>query len=311
MGFTGLVRWANAPTTGLDLVKQNIIRNHAGVERAKWYLTIRSFRTTSGPMHGFQADRSMCVITMNNVSFVSLEDPAAPQVSDVVALAQATGNQPESAGSPTGSTRGKHAHHIEPSHYRTTFVTVSPPGALETLLGQLGTRWTSTRQQSANLRSQAMNAGNQLTIEGSIFSIGTDWRVRVGNVHLAGGAVKGMLLEAEYLPLPKLRSSLQDGTSELLSSLLVSIIPNVPNATPVAVSIDDSLWDEMQWNCNEPEPTKALHDTDQVDQEDADVFAFGDEEDPSAKQKGDWMGIDRDRRSAFLIMGSLKSEGIL
>lgn len=149
----------------------------------------------SGLMHGFQAERSMCVITMNNVSFVSLEDPAAPQVSDIVALAQSSGNQPESASSPTGSTHGKHAHHIEPPHYRTTFVMVSPPGALETLLGQLGAQWTSTRQQSSASRSQVISTGNQLTIEGSIFSIGTDWRVRVGNVHLAGGAVKGMLLE--------------------------------------------------------------------------------------------------------------------
>lgn len=84
----------------------------------------------------------------------------------------------------------------------------------------------------------------------------------------------------------------------------------MPNATPVAVSIDDSLWDEMQWNCSEPDPVR-VDNPDQVDQEDGDVFVFGDEEDPSAKQKGDWTGVDRDRRSAFLIMGSLKSEGIL
>ena len=164
-------------------------------ERAKWHLSVKSFRTMSGHVHGFQADRSMCVITMNNVSFVSLEDPAAPQVSDVAALAQSSGNLSDSANSPGGSSHGRHAHQIVPPHYRTTFVTVSPPGALETLLSQLGARWTSTRQSNSSTRNPVLNTGNQLTIEGFIFSIGTDWLVRVGNVLLSGGAVKGMLLE--------------------------------------------------------------------------------------------------------------------
>lgn len=172
--------------------------NSPGVEQSKWYLTIRSFRTVSGHSRGFQTDRSMCIITMNNVSFVSLEDPAAPQVSDIVALSQSSAIPPDSAASSTISTHGKHSLHnqnIEPPHYRTTFVTVSPPGALETLLAQLGAHWMPTRQQSANPRSQALSAGNQIVIDGSIFSIGTDWLVRVGNVHITGGAVKGMLLE--------------------------------------------------------------------------------------------------------------------
>lgn len=144
-------------------------------------------------MHGFPTDRSMCALTMGNVTFVSLEDPAAPQVSDMSALAQASTNPPEPATS-SSSAHGK-PQTFEPSHYRTTFVTVSPPGALETLIAQLGARWASTRQPSASSRNQAVNTGNQLIIEGSIFSIGTDWLVRVGNVQLAGGAVKGMLLE--------------------------------------------------------------------------------------------------------------------
>ncbi|EJD01235.1 uncharacterized protein FOMMEDRAFT_158367 [Fomitiporia mediterranea MF3/22] len=317
MGFTGLVHWRNAPTTGLDLVRQNIIRNHAGVDQGRWHLAIRSFRTASGPMHGFQADRSMCVITLNdNVSFVSLEDPAAPTISDVVTLTQmqASMNHTDSAGSPSGSSHAKHPQPIEPPHYRTTLVTVSPSGALETLLTQLGARWTSTRQPSTSQRNQAISTGNQVIIDGSIFSIGTDWLVRVGNVHLTGGAVKGMLLEAEYLPLPKLQSTSQDGTSELLSNLLVSIIPEVLNSTAVAVAMHDSLWEETQWNCNEPEAngTKNFNaGTDREVDEDEDVFVYGDEDNSSAKQKGDWIGNDRDRRSAFLVIGSLRTEGIL
>jgi hypothetical protein len=41
-----------------------------------------------------------------------------------------------------------------------------------------------------------------------------------------------------------------------------------------------------------------------------DIYVFGDEGLVSEK-KGDWIGVDRDRRSAFLIIGALKSEGIL
>ncbi|KAI5125007.1 hypothetical protein M0805_007431 [Coniferiporia weirii] len=314
MGFTGLVRWPNAPTTGLDLVKQNIVRNHAGVERGKWFLSVRSFRTVSGQARGFQADRSMCALTMNGNAFVFLEDPAAPQVADILALAQ--NGQTDSPANP-GSTPGQaiaHPLQSQPSHYRTTLVTVSPPGALEQLLAQLGARWTSTRQPNATSRNSVMAMGNQLVIDGSVFSIGTDWLVRVGNVIIAGGAVKGMLLEAEYLPLPKIRSSSQSSTSDLLSNLLISILPNVPNATPVAVTVDDSQWEEVQWNCIGTEDKTddfKKADVDRDDIKNDDIYVYEDEEDPSIKQKGDWTGVDRDRRSAFLIIGALKSEGIL
>lgn len=44
-------------------------------------------------------------------------------------------------------------------------------------------------------RKQSNTSGNLLTVDGNVFSIGSDWLVRIGNVILAGGAVKGMLLE--------------------------------------------------------------------------------------------------------------------
>lgn len=113
--------------------------------------------------------------------------------------------------------------------------------------------------------------------------------------------------------MPKLQSTDQNGTSELLSNLLASIVPNVLNATPVAISIHDSMWEEMEWNCPDPKDDSDAqsNDTNQPGHEDDDIYVYGDEEDPSEKQKGDWTGVDRDRRSAFSIMGSLKSEGIL
>lgn len=122
--------------------------------------------------------------------------------------------------------------------------------------------------------------------------------------------------QAEYLPLPTIPTT--DGTSELLSNLLLSILPNVPNASAVAVTVPDSQWEEVLWNRTDDEDTeeelngKPKANSHGADAED-DIYAYEDEEDANAdvKRKGDWVGVDRDRRSAFLIIGALKSEGIL
>jgi hypothetical protein len=116
---------------------------------------------------------------MNENAFVLLEDPSAPTRADVLAMAPPDLEPSQVVG---------------PTHYRTTFLTLNPPGALEQLLAQLRARWVSVRQTSSTA-PQRGQAGQQLNIDGNIFAIGNDWLVRVGNVILAGGAVKGMLLE--------------------------------------------------------------------------------------------------------------------
>lgn len=122
----------------------------------------------------------MCALTMGENVFVLLEDPLAPTRGDVLAAA------------PPGQ---ESAYLQGPTHYRTTFLTIRPPGALEQLLAQLKARWVSVRQSAASGPQRGQSSGQQLTIDGYIFAIGSDWLVRVGNVVLAGGAVKGMLLE--------------------------------------------------------------------------------------------------------------------
>lgn len=122
----------------------------------------------------------MCALTMDENVFVLLEDPLAPARADIAT-----------------ETEGQEAPYLHnPTHYRTTFLTLSPPGALEQLLAQLKARWVSVRQSTTNTSHRGQIAGPQLQIDGLIFGIGTDWKVRVGNVILAGGAVRGMLLEA-------------------------------------------------------------------------------------------------------------------
>ena len=95
------------------------------------------------------------------------------------------------------------------THFRHTFPTLSPPLALEQLLAQLRARWTPVRagaragtgagapsgSQGAAAGQMGASAGPQLTVEGYVYAIGSDWLVRAGNVILSGGAVKGMLME--------------------------------------------------------------------------------------------------------------------
>jgi len=238
----------------------------------------------------------MCTLSMHENVFVLLEDPSAPTRADVLAVAPP--DQPPS------QVPG-------PTHYRTTFLTLRPPGALEQLLAQLRARWLPVRQTTSNAPQRGQATGQHLTIDGYVFSIGSDWLVRVGNVILAGGAVKGMLLEAEYLPLPVLHSQTTDGTSELLSNLLTSVLPNVRDAKTVAVTISDSQWEEVLWDREEEEEEAEEREKDRGTEAIVDDIYVSAERDNDGPVKGDWSGVDRDRRSAFLIIGALKSEGIL
>jgi hypothetical protein len=127
----------------------------------------------------------MYALTLDENVFILLEDPAAPNRADVLAAAP-----------PGQETVYLHS----PSHYRNTFLTLKPPGALEQLLAQIKARWVSVRQNTSGPTQRNPTGGQQLLIDGHTYAIGTDWLVRIGNVVLAGGAVKGMLLEVNSLP---------------------------------------------------------------------------------------------------------------
>lgn len=97
-----------------------------------------------------------------------------------------------------------------------------------------------------------------------------------------------------------------DGTSELLENLLTSVLPNIPDAKTAAVIISDQQWEEVLWAREDgqaEETNKGSHT------EEDDVYASQDE--PPKTNKDDWTGVNRDRRSAYLIIGALRSEGML
>ncbi|KAI0081784.1 hypothetical protein K474DRAFT_1656163 [Panus rudis PR-1116 ss-1] len=235
----------------------------------------------------------MTAVTVNDNVFALLEDPIQPGPFDVL-------QQPGEAAV------------LNPSHYRQTYVTLSPPGALEQLLSHLKARWVTARNsqtasssQSQPRASQGAAGGNQLTVEGYIYAVGTDWIVRAGNVTQVGGTLRGMLLEAEYLPLPVDIPSGSQGTPELLSNFITSMIPLVPDARIHAVTIGDAQWEEVLYNQEE-----AQAQGEHTEPPEDDVFCFGDDDRP-VHRKGDWVGIDRDRRSAYAIVGGLRMEGLL
>ncbi|KAJ3722914.1 hypothetical protein FB446DRAFT_712366 [Lentinula raphanica] len=300
MGLTGLARWINAPADGLLAIRKNIQENHNGVIKGPWNLAVKSYRSTLTQTPGVHlpSERTMFTLQMHDNVFVLLEDPLAPTRADVV---QAIADKTAPA-------------NFHPTHYRSTFLTLNPPGALEQLLTHIKARWVPVRQTSTSTTQRGQASGHQLLIEGSVFGIGTDWLVRAGIVTMTGGETKGMLLEAEYLPLPGLNvGPAADGTSELLSNLLTSVLPNVPDAKTVAVTISDAQWEDVLWDREEEERAQkeaALAKERETFGEVDDVFVYGVEDIP-VKRRGDWTGVDRDRRSAFLIIGALKSEGIL
>jgi len=130
-------------------------------------------------------ERTMYAITMDENAFIILEDLAAPTKADVLSAAPP----------------GQEIPYLQnPSHYRNTFVTLRPATGLEQLLSQTKVRWVPVRQTPSGnaMRTQPLAGGQQLTVDGHIFGIGTDWLVRIGNVTLASGVVKGMLLEVSH-----------------------------------------------------------------------------------------------------------------
>lgn len=92
-----------------------------------------------------------------------------------------------------------------------------------------------------------------------------------------------------------------DGSLELLNNLLVSILPEIPDAKFAAVTISDAVWEEVLWDREQEEEQADAKPAKAEDPDD--IFVYGDQ-DQTTYEKGDWIGVDRDRRSAYLIIGA-------
>jgi len=115
------------------------------------------------------------------------------------------------------------------------------------------------------------------------------------------------VIKAEYLPVPTMSSQPADRTSDLLSSLLLSVLPNVRDAKTVAVTISDAQWEDVLWD----REAEAEKQSKPMSHRTVDDIYISDSDDILSQNRGDWVGVDRDRRSAYLIIGALKSEGLV
>ncbi|KAH7880242.1 uncharacterized protein C8R40DRAFT_1165147 [Lentinula edodes] len=101
---------------GLLAIRNNIQENHNGFLKGPWNLAVKSFRSTLSQTPGIH---------------LPLEPPTRADVVQAIADKTTPPN-------------------FHPTHYRTTFLTLNPPGALEQLLAQLKARWVPVRQTSTN-----------------------------------------------------------------------------------------------------------------------------------------------------------------
>jgi len=264
--------------------------------------------------------RSMTAVTMNDAQFVLIEDPSVPlsdpQTPGSPDVPLAAGEQDQGSQSqqqPQFEQMQMDETQEQRTHRRTSFAIFRPPESLDLLLNQLQAKWVPVRQSSgtAGTKGKGITGGPQVTIEGLVFSVDTDWIIRAGNILLAGGATRGMLLEAEYLPLvnPPQPVVTMDDTAVLLSNMLTSLLPTTLGAKTVVFPITDSLWEDVLFDTDD-RPERSWTGSSKTGVDGDDVYITAEEAIPKEK-RGDWTGDYRDQRSAFLIIGALKSEGIL
>lgn len=67
--------------------------------------------------------------------------------------------------------------------------------------------------------------------------------------------------------------------------------------------MSETQWEDSMYAREDPKRESDEMKTD-------DIYVVGHEDIPESK-RGDWVGLDRDRRSAFVILGALRSEGLL
>ncbi|KAF8607614.1 hypothetical protein BDV93DRAFT_541845 [Ceratobasidium sp. AG-I] len=177
-----------------------------------------------------------------------------------------------------------------PLHFRTTFISLKPPAILEQFLGQVKAKWAS-RPSTA-------------VIDGMTCAIGTDWIVRIGYV-VQGTAHKGIVMEAEYLPLQILPATADGKPPAILAEFIASIIPQTHAVfnffTP---KLSEEQWSDILGSGDEaPNPTNPVSQTDGI-------HSYGFEH--ATPLASDWgSGFVQERRSAFLLLRMLLDERLL
>lgn len=87
------------------------------------------------------------------------------------------------------------------------------------------------------------------------------------------------------------------------------MLPHFDDAKTVAITISDFQWQEVLSEREEDQQEEAQANTTEEPADDS-IYISG-EDIQHVVKKGDWAGVERDRRSAYLIVGGLRMEGLL
>ena len=89
----------------------------------------------------------------------------------------------------------------ERSNPRVTFVTITPPESLPSMLGQIAGNWSASRHNATapSGRGLVPPGAGQVLLDGYVYSVGNDWLVRIGNVTQSGNVHKGIVIEVSHI----------------------------------------------------------------------------------------------------------------
>ena len=91
----------------------------------------------------------------------------------------------------------------------------------------------------------------------------------------------------------------------MVTNLLTSVLPQMQGAKTLAVTVSDFEWAEVIFY------EKEEGESGEKKEEAGDDIWVSGEDEENVYKPGDWVGVERDRRSAYLIIGALRSEGII
>ncbi|KIM25859.1 hypothetical protein M408DRAFT_314411 [Serendipita vermifera MAFF 305830] len=304
MGVRGIARWSNAPVEGVKLITDSVLRQHQARSTGVWRADLRTLKRHPYLTDGTSVGPERLLweyISPPDHNLVIIEDATAPKRADFIANRaeiRAANMAKRNAGPGLPDAQlGLIEEPPEPLHYRNTLISFKT-SSMEAFINQLGGAWTSQPVKTIsgpNLGRPSGGLTHRLKIEGHVFSVGSDWIVRVGSVYATGDQFKGVIMEIEYLPVDVLPYI--EGSSAFLDAFTTSLLPSLPSeANFNSVVITDQEWAHV---CGIDAPVA------EVPAED-DIYAYGDEENAAADpQKDDW------RRSAYMIALALRGEGLM
>lgn len=209
-----------------------------------------------------------------------------------------------------------------PPHFQHTLVSFKSPVGLdifEQLLNQLGPPWNVTQKSGTSGKAIGGTAVRQ-RIEGFVYTIGSDWIVKLGTLMAGNDISRGIVLEArffffsplfpspldllevafelncrqaEYLPVEAIVH--EGGVSAFIYEYMIKLLPDLPgSANFIMKMVDEESWASITAVDSLPPPPPYEEE----------IYVYGDEE-----EAVDHTSKDDYRREAYVLFGFLHDRG--